>query len=362
MLSSFLKASNLVQGFYYTYPGIFVPKGKTLTIKGTGSLTAKNCNPEAWFSGAEIGGGMRRSCGNIVIEGGTITAIGGGSAAGIGEGYSFYEDEDRFSCGNITITGRTVTATGGESAPGIGSGYMGMCGNITITKDVERVTAAKGSESPNSIGAAQEGTCGTVTIGDKVGEVSTSPYTYPEIIDLAALTDNYTAQNKETLTGTLKANVKVSIADGTAIILCDVAINSVKNNKYKWAGISCEGDATLILEGNNTVRGFHGNYPGIYPAYGSTLTITGEGSLTASTNGNATGIGSGYNNIPSGNIVLEGGIITAIGGTWGAGIGGSKGSVCGSITIKDTITRVTATKGKRAPNIIGAGTTATAAE
>ena len=333
MLSSFLKASNLVQGFYYTYPGIFVPKGKTLTIKGTGSLTAKNCNPEAWFSGAEIGGGMRRSCGNIVIEGGTITAIGGGSAAGIGEGYSFYEDEDRFSCGNITIT-----------------------------KDVERVIASKGSESPNSIGAAQEGTCGTVTIGDKVGEVSTSPYTYPEIIDLAALTDNYTAQNKETLTGTLKANVKVSIADGTAIILCDVAINSVKNNKYKWAGISCEGDATLILEGNNTVRGFHGNYPGIYPAYGSTLTITGEGSLTASTNGNATGIGSGYNNIPSGNIVLEGGIITAIGGTWGAGIGGSKGIVCGSITIKDTITRVTATKGKRAPNIIGAGTTATAAE
>ena len=49
------------------------------------------------------------------------------------------------------------------------------------------------------------------------------------------------------------------------------------------------------------------------------------------------------------------GTIPATGGTWGAGIGGSKWSVCGSITIKDTITRVTATKGKRAPNIIGAG-------
>ena len=150
-------STNTVKGFYENYPGIQAgPTGKTLTIKGTGSLEASSNG-----YGAGIGGGYGIDCGNIIIEGGTITATGGMAAAGIGSG-------DSRSCGTITISGGKVTATGGADGAGIGSGADGSCGNITITTGVTQVTATKGSNAPNSIGAGKSSTCGKVTIGGKV--------------------------------------------------------------------------------------------------------------------------------------------------------------------------------------------------
>ena len=163
-----LSGTNTVKGFYEDYPGIYVPENKTVTIQGTGSLTASS---NGWAAG--IGGGNTGNCGNITINGGNITATGGSGRAGIGGGSE--------ACGNITITGGTITATGGDNAAGIGGG-IGDCGNITITSGVTRVTATKGNYAPNSIGAGGISTiCGTITIGGVVtGNITTSPYTYPE--------------------------------------------------------------------------------------------------------------------------------------------------------------------------------------
>lgn len=171
--------TNTVKGFYKDYPGIHVLTGKTLIIKGetlgTGKLIASSNG-----NGAGIGGGdgissTAKNCGNIVIQGGVITATGGSNSAGIGSGgYG--------SCSDITISGGTVTATGGENAPGIGSGYgSASCGKITITDGVTKVTATAGSYSPNSIGAGGYGsTCGTITIGGtETDGISISPYVYP---------------------------------------------------------------------------------------------------------------------------------------------------------------------------------------
>ncbi|MBO5559286.1 hypothetical protein [Ruminococcus sp.] len=160
---------------YNNYPGIWIASGKTLTIDGDGSLTASSndTNP----SGAGIGGGYKVNCGNIVINGGTITATGGDSAAGIGGGADS-------SCGNITINGGTITATGGNYAAGIGSGNRvssnTSCGNITIANTVTKVTATKGKydTDAHSIGAGGDGVCGKVTIGGVEGAISKSPYTY----------------------------------------------------------------------------------------------------------------------------------------------------------------------------------------
>ena len=181
----FLNGTNTVKGFNLNYPGIYVPVDNTVTIKGSGSLNASS------NGAAGIGGGFNIACGNIEIQGGTITATGGDGAAGIGSGSK--------SCGTITISGGTVTATGGSYAAGIGSGYLGSscgaitisggtvtatggsyaagigsgsavssCGAITITSGVTSVTATKGSDAPNSIGAGgNESTCGTVTIEDE---------------------------------------------------------------------------------------------------------------------------------------------------------------------------------------------------
>jgi hypothetical protein len=163
---------------------------------------------------------------------------------------------------------------------------------------------------------------------------------------LDKLTSDYEAQG-EILTGTLGKNVKISIADGATVTLKDVTINGV-NAGYNWAGITCNGDATIILEGTNTVRGFDFRYPGIYVPAGHTLTIKGSGSLTASSNGSGAGIGGGYN-ISCGNIVIEGGTINAIGGSCLAGIGGGYQSSCGNINIKGA--NVTATGGSLAGSI-----------
>ena len=188
--------TNIVKGFNVDYPGIHVPSGSTLTIRGTGSL---NASSNGW--GAGIGGGYNGgntiNCGNIIISGGTVTATGGGDAAGIGSG------GNGCSCGTITISGGTVTATGGQYAAGIGSGFnesscgaitisggtveasggndgvygnagvgigssdLSSCGAITIQNTVSRVTATKGGSGvTNSIGAGDYGSCGTVKFGN----------------------------------------------------------------------------------------------------------------------------------------------------------------------------------------------------
>jgi hypothetical protein len=96
--------------------GIQVPSGTSLTIDGTGSLTA------AGTSGAGIGGSNQNStCGTVTIEGGTITSIGDRWGAGIGGG--FYDGGG----GTITINGGTVTAIGGTN-PGTGGGGAGIGG------------------------------------------------------------------------------------------------------------------------------------------------------------------------------------------------------------------------------------------
>lgn len=80
------------------------------------------------------------------------------------------------------------------------------------------------------------------------------------------------------------------------------------------------------------MKGFESGYPGIYVPSGKTLTIQGNGSLNASSNGYAAGIGGGWT-ISCGNIVIEGGNITATGGNSAAGIGGGNSGSCGNITI-----------------------------
>ena len=464
------------------YPAIYIKEGKTLTIQGTGSLTATSYGYGAGIGGgnsnlnggniiinsgtivaeckkmgagigaggatcgditinggtitatggrdkgAGIGGGAypASNCGNIVIKDGTVTATGGGDSAGIGAG-SCNED-----CGNITISGGTIVVTGGAYAAGIGTGWAAKCGTITITDGVDVVTATKGEGSPCSIGKGKDGSnpsvCGKITIGgDEYPDgISKSPFTYdpdlptynvtvtsgtaipskavpgiivtikastpaegkafdkwtttttgvefddasasettfempasnvavtatykdaPKIIDLSTLTADTVVANGFTITGTLANNVKISIADGATVTLKNAKIIGSDEESYKWAGLTCEGDATITLEGTNNVIGFYSGNPGIYVPKDKTLTIKGSGSLTADANGYAAGIGggggkTGSDSLDCGNITIEGGVITATGKYASAGIGGGPYKACGDITI--TGGTVTATGG-----------------
>ena len=223
-----LKDVNSVRGFYFFQPGISVPVGKTLTIRGDGDGTLNvqsnnSLHPDAYVYGPGIGGRINNDCGNIRIEsgtviaighnkspgigsskehicgnititGGTVTATGGDYAAGIGAGEGFSA-----RCGNITITGGTVTATGGQEAAGIGCGLNSHCGNITISNSAS-VTATKGGRAPYSVGIGYNDvvgkpTCGTITIGDtKYYDGTTKTWTSEELENaLKAATFTYPA-------------------------------------------------------------------------------------------------------------------------------------------------------------------------
>ena len=372
-----------------------------------------NIKAEGGYYAAGIGSGRDSSCGFINIYGGTVEATGGDDAAGIGSG------GDRASCADITITGGIVTANATYASAGIGSGHVGSscgditisggtvtanssdygcaigggddasCGDITITKDVTLVTATKGKESPNSIGFSYNGRdCGTVTIGCELGTdgkpksgtgtvyydgetksyqnggatyLAQSPLT---LVNLGKLTGHYEAPNGTTLFGTLKGSeqpYKVSIADGATVTLDGVYIEGVNDNNCEWAGLNCAGDATIILKdgSENTVKGFHFCFPGIFIPHDKTLTITSgttdPGTLTASPfdggvtdDSSAAGIGGTAFNV-CGSIVIQGGIISATGGKYSAGIGGSEDRGWGNITISGG--NVTANGGEYAAGI-----------
>ena len=368
-----LEGTNTLKGFWKYYPGVFVPKGKTLTIKGSGSLNASN------VKAAGIGGccvdatsGIQKeegSCGTIVIEGGTITATGGENAAGIGCGNGSDCDgvtikggtvtatggenaagigsaQTESSCGDILISGGTVTATGGVYAAGVGTGRgdNSKCGAITVATTVTKLKATKGEYATNSVGRARDGSsvCGTVTVGNQAypDGISGSPFIYwPHGIDLSTVTEDTVIPDGFTVSGTLGASVKISIAANATVTLDGVSINadgSLANADH--AGIVCEGNATIVLADGSTndVKGFMDGPSGVHVLPGFTLTINGStGVLNASTKGGGAGIGSGYNGgqRAGGNIVINGGVINAYGGNLGAGIGSGGRSSIGNITI-----------------------------
>ena len=400
-----LKGDNSISGFCRDYPGIYVPTNKTLTISGgdddylyvysgsdddgkdygagIGGVKGKNCGnivieggniyAQAGEAAAGIGGTPMASCGNIEIRGGNITAHGGKNAAGIGSGY-------RGSCGNITITGGRISDASSEGsgddesgtdycAAGIGSGYWGSCGDITIGPGIELVKATSGDFHDTPIGAGKAGTCGTVTVDSSLYDRYRSydhermirPWYYFDLGNLP-LDENGEARilDGTIVTGTIATNAQLRIYNDATVVLRDVRINEglVQDPEYdpeEWvefgAGLACEGNATIILEGTNVVNAFHYEFPGIFIGSGYTLTIKGDGKLKASSfaDGWAAGIGGGSdaNVSDCGNIVIESGVIEATGGTDAAGIGGAGENFpgCGLVVIGPNVTSIDATGG-----------------
>ena len=205
-----------------------------------------------------------------------------------------------------------------------------------------------------------------------------------KVVDLASesLPDEYEAKDGEMLTGTIANYVLIRIAENATVTLKNLTIDYEKpsgsNFYFHNPGITCKGNATIILEGTNKVKAFEGDFPGISAATNIsnndyTLTIKGDGSLEAigqmygagigggnggncgniviesgsitATGGNgAAGIGSGYSN-SCGNILISGGTVKATGGNNAAGIGGGYEGACGSITITNGVKEVIAKKG-----------------
>ena len=125
-----------------------------------------------------------------------------------------------------------------------------------------------------------------------------------------------TATAQTVYSGTISETV--TLTNGASITL---------NNATITGGIVCEGSATITLVGTNSVTGATQKAGIQIGGSGTTLTIKGDGSLTATGGNQSAGIGLSRawdpaSDVTGGDIVIEGGNITANGGSqWGAGIG-----------------------------------------
>ena len=252
--------------------GLSVPTGATVVIseKSSGSLKAVGGH----FRGAGIGGDDETSSGNITILSGTVDAVGGDGAAGIGGGY---RGTGTGADGTIRISGGTVTATGEGGGAGIGGGCgavgVGQNGNIIIDDDAVVIASSEGG------GAGIGGGCGA----DGTGE-------YGKIV----------------LRGT--ANVTASSSSGAGIGSGQGSDGDVHlTGKYGEVLIT---DNVMINANSNTgaaIGGGEARHYQDYYAYGNGKTYyadsygTGEkGKLTISGNANVTAISTSASGIGGG--------------------------------------------------------------
>ena len=251
-------------------------------------ITGGTVNATGGQCGAGIGGGSDGGGKNITISGGTVTAAGGNYGAGIGGGdYGSGED--------ITINGGTVTATGGFRGAGIGGGGSGGGGkNITINSGTVNAT---GGEDGAGIGGGHEGSGEHITINS--GAVN--------------------ATGGE---------------DGAGIGGGGSGIGG-KN-------ITIKGGTVNAASGKGSA-GIGGGLGGS----GENITING-GAVDAKGGNQGAGIGGGVSSSGE-NITISGGTVTAAGGYFAAGIGGGSGGSGSNVTVSGAA-QVTAVAGKSKTN------------
>ncbi|MBS7315429.1 MAG: InlB B-repeat-containing protein [Clostridiaceae bacterium] len=127
-----------------------------------------------------------------------------------------------------------------------------------------------------------------------------------------------------TVTGTTNVNeLHVNTTKPVTIKASGLNIDrSGTNGAYAMSLDASGADVTLILEGENAFKGGFGK-AGISVGEGKTLTIQGDGSLTATGQNRAAGIG-GDEDSSGGTIIINSGTVTATGGS-GEGIGKGNG-------------------------------------
>ena len=240
----------------------------TLTISGEGSLMAMG-----GVNAAGVGSSDGKPVKNIVISSGIITATGGNSAAGIGGG-------ERGAASNITILGGTITATGGNNGAGIGGGDYGEGNDITISGGTVTATSIAAGDyevTGAGIGGGARGTGSNITItGGTV--IATATAEAENISTGAGIGGGYSKQGNH-----------ITISGGT------VTATSIAAGDYGTTG-----------------AGIGGGYAGM----GNDITISG-GTVTAisSVTGEyscaGAGIGGGFSCTGIG-ITISGGTVTAL--------------------------------------------------
>ncbi len=214
----------------------------------------------------------------------------------------------------------------------LGAAAMSSCAGFVDALLGHEDTPAETPAKPNTSDTTSDANDGGSHEGS---DMSLPPGAGFNIVDLSTLTEDYTFKDGDVLTGTLDGTntvIKLSVAPDAKVILSGAQILGEDQGILvdTWAGLTCLGNATIILDGENTVRSFDRDFPCIQAGPdGSKLIITGDGKLTAEGSSSA-GIGIS-NYIACGDIEIQGGDLTLKDSN--AGIGSWTGGSCGDITI-----------------------------
>ena len=349
-----------------TGTGTITVSGSEASVSGTVTMTNRVCICKFHFdivesAGGSISGGSEHEFSPIIINDGnghTYTITSDKPHDYIGGITRGFKHSDDIYIALLPVSGKTVSFYNSSLGSSGYNNYIYTASNTTLTagKFYRNLSIDMVKDANTSALPFKDLTKGSVSAVDG------------DIIYMSS-----TAATANTIT----------IADGATVTIENVNISATGS-----AGIICSGNATINLEGANTVIASTSHYPAVQVgATGKTLTIGGSGSLNAeayncaagigggwnvdcgnitinggtiTANGgiNAAGIGSGQGNITNGScgiITINGGTVTARGGLSAAGIGGGQYGRYGSIVISNGITSVTATPGYEAPAPIGKG-------
>ena len=106
------------------------------------------------FQAAGIGGGYASSGNSVAISGGNVTATGGKYGAGIGSGDQ--SGKNTWTGDAVLIQGGRISAVGGQDAMAIGSSDYGACASVTISGG----TIMRSSGGATEIGASEHSPSG----------------------------------------------------------------------------------------------------------------------------------------------------------------------------------------------------------
>ncbi len=369
-------------------------------------------NAIAGSGAAGIGAGYSGGAGTITISGGTVTATGSMYSACIGGSYAGSGGTINILGGNVTAV--NISSNG----VGIGAGYNSTSGgsiNLSWTASTDSITASSYKVNVNNLTLSKNFRIqGTYKIAEKdnidgetllaySGDIYTVRFTdsdgttvisksqrivsggkaeKPEdpyisgkrFIEWRLADASYNFNNIVNQNITLKAytedlpEIYYIDADGSEIRTSDYFIVEYGTTNNNFSGgvyfisdnvtfserIQISGNVSIVLKDGVTLTA----QSGISVKTPDTLTVYaqsfGTGSLNATAILNNAAIGGNSDNVATGTIIINGGIINATGASYAAGIGAGSSSASGTVIINRGV--VNATGGQYAAAIGGAGT------
>ena len=272
--------------------GIEVPTGATLIIDGAGSLVAKPTTATTYGNGGGKSGIGGYLFGNIIINGGNITAEGCYGGAGIGGDQNNHNGGDTTlsNCGDITINGGVVNAKGSSSgnysSAGIGGGIATWGDENNHYRGIFRtITINGGQVTADRIGNPSNRSRGTLVMGwtNLTDFIEATTYSASSI----SFTKQFLLDGTTTIATT--SNINGNKIVPLRLNLADATISGLSNT-YTYTGTPININYTVAYNGTTLTKDT--DYSAQITKGGEVITEVkevGEYTLTLTGKGNYTG-------------------------------------------------------------------------